>query len=118
MRIRDVAARRGVLFRRLGAAVCAVAALFFAADSMCAAGQAADPDAVTVQVHDLTPHLVAYGQVEPISVVPVSAAETGVVEGLRVVPGAHIRAGQELARLSGPAMRTVLMQDAADVRSR
>ncbi|HEV2326789.1 MAG TPA: HlyD family efflux transporter periplasmic adaptor subunit [Terracidiphilus sp.] len=117
MRIRDVGARRGVLFRRFASALCAAAIVGFAAASVPMVAQGTDTDAVTVQAHAVTPHLVAYGQVEPISVVPVSAAETGVVEGLRAVPGAHVRAGQELARLSGPAMRTLLMQDEADVRS-
>lgn len=91
--------------------------LAWAGLATCAAGQASGADAVPVQAQAVTPHLAAYGQVEPISVVPVDAAETGVVEGLGVVPGSHVRAGQELARLSGPAMQTLLAQDEADVRS-
>jgi RND family efflux transporter MFP subunit len=82
-----------------------------------AAGQASDADAVAVQLHAVTPHLVAYAQVEPISILPVDAAETGVVEGLKVLPGTHVRGGEELARLSGPTIQTLLMQDEADVRS-
>jgi RND family efflux transporter MFP subunit len=117
MKTDDVAARRSVMLRQFGAAMCAAAALAFAGSAARAAGQASDADAVAVQEQAVTPHMVAYAQVEPISVVPVDAAENGVVEGLRVVPGTHVRGGQELARLSGPAMRTLLMQDEADVRS-
>lgn len=110
-------ARRCAWLQRCGAVVCAGAMLALASPGKCAAGQTEDPDAVAVQVQALTPHLVAYGQVEPISLLPVEAAETGVVQGLRVVPGAHVHAGEELGRLSGPAMRTLLMQNQADVRS-
>lgn len=117
MKSDDVAARRSVLPRRFGGAICAAATLVFAGFAVCAAGQASDADAVAVQVQAVTPHLRAYAQVEPINVVPVDAAENGVVEELRVVPGTHVRAGQALARLGGPAMRTLLMQDEADVRS-
>lgn len=102
--------------QQFGTFVCA-AALVFTAAAAAAGGQAPDADAVVAQVQSITPRLLAYGQVEPISVIRISAAETGVVEGLRAVPGEHVRAGQELARLSGPAMRTLLVQDEADVRS-
>ncbi|HET9088488.1 MAG TPA: efflux RND transporter periplasmic adaptor subunit [Acidobacteriaceae bacterium] len=72
---------------------------------------------VTAQLSAVTPDLEAYGQVEPIAVVPVSAAQTGVVAGLKVVPGMHVRAGQELAHLNGPEINSLLMQSQADVRS-
>jgi len=82
-----------------------------------AASQASDADLVTVQLHTLTPHVDAYAQVEPISVLPVNAAEAGVVIGLKVFPGMYVRAGQELAHLNGPNMNALLMQSEADVRS-
>ncbi len=102
--------RRIVPLRWIAAAV----SLAFAAS---AAGQASDADAVVAQLHPVTFHLDAYGQVEPIGVLPVDAAEAGVVEGLKVLPGMHVRAGQELAHLGGPTMRTLLMQSEANVRS-
>ena len=114
MKISSFAARRIAPHRRFAAAATLLA---FAAGAASAAGQASDADAVAVQLRAVTPHLVAYAQVEPISVLPVDAAETGVVEGLKVLPGAHVRAGEELARLSGPGIRTLLMQSEADVRS-
>jgi RND family efflux transporter MFP subunit len=110
-----VAVSNSAFVRRTSAIVCVVA--ITAAFAAGANGQASDSNSVAVQTQPVTPHLVAYGQIEPISVVPMGAAETGVVEGLRVVPGSRVRAGQVLARLGGPAMSTLLMQDEADVRS-
>lgn len=117
MKIHCFAPWRGVLRRRPAAVVSVVAVPAFAVSAVLSFGQAADANAVPAQLHPIAPHLVAYGQVEPIHLVPVNAAETGVVKGLRVVPGAHIRAGQTLATLSGPAMHMLLMQSQADVRS-
>lgn len=71
----------------------------------------------TVQLGKVTPHLEAYGQVRPITVLPVTAAEPGVVTGLNVVPGMQVRAGDVLARLTGPEIETMLLQGQADVRS-
>ena len=104
-------------YRWFAGAVAATLALAFGAGAASAACQASDEDAVAVQLRAVAPHLVAYAQVEPISVLPVDAAETGVGEGLKVLPGAHVRAGEELARLSGPGIQTLLMQGEADVRS-
>lgn len=117
MKIREFAACGNCSLPRFGAAARTAATIAAALVAVCALGQAPDADTVAVQVQNVTPRLVAYGQVEPISVVPVDAAETGVVEAMHVVPGTRVRAGQELARLSGPSMRTLLMQDEADLRS-
>lgn len=114
MKISGFAVRRIVPHRRFAAAATLLA---FAVCAASAAGQASDADAVTVQLRAVTPHFVAYAQVEPISVLPVDAAETGVVEGLRDLPGTYVRAGQELAHLTGPGIRTLLMQSEADMRS-
>lgn len=81
-----------------------------------AAAQNSTPDFVTVQAREVAPELIAYGQVEPIAVVPVSAAEPGVITDLRVRPGTHVRAGEQLAHLSGPAISSLLLQGDADVR--
>jgi RND family efflux transporter MFP subunit len=82
-----------------------------------ASGQTPEANAIAAQLRAVTPHLVAYGQVESINTVQINAAETGVVEGLRAVPGTRLRAGQEIAQLGGPSLRTVLLQNEADVRS-
>ncbi len=88
-----------------------------AASAIPATAQASDPDFIAVQTRQFTPRLVAYGQVQPIALVPVAAAETGVITGLRVRPGTHVRAGEELALLSGPAISSLIVQSKADVRS-
>lgn len=80
-------------------------------------GQTTDADFITVQSRLETPQLAAYGQVVPISVVSVSAAEAGVVSGLRVRPGIHVRAGQALAHLSGPTIDSLVVQSETAVRS-
>lgn len=82
-----------------------------------AAAQASGPDYVTVSAMPYAARLVAYGQVEPVALAPVAAAETGVVTGLRVMPGSRVRAGEMLARLSGPEISSLLLQSRADVRS-
>lgn len=76
-----------------------------------------DPTYVTVQAATVTPRLEAYGQVQPIATLPVNAAEEGTVAGLSIVPGIHVRAGEEIAHLSGPAIQTAVQQGEADVRS-
>jgi RND family efflux transporter MFP subunit len=76
-----------------------------------------DAGYITVHAATVTPRLEAYGQVQPISTLPVNAAEPGVVNDLTVLPGTHVREGQELAHLSGPAIQSALQQSEADVRS-
>lgn len=82
-----------------------------------AMGQPRDAGYVTVRLSAITPHLEAYGQVEPIAVLPVSAAQAGVVAGLKVLPGMQVRQGQELAHLNGPEITALRLQSEADVRS-
>jgi RND family efflux transporter MFP subunit len=72
---------------------------------------------VTVKLQTVTNQFVAYAQVEPISVLPVCSAEAGVVAKLDAVPGASVRAGQKLAELGGPEIRSLLTQDEANVNS-
>ncbi len=91
--------------------------LLFSAGGLLARGQSASAGYVTVQLSAVTPHLEAYGQVEPITVLPVSAAQAGVIAGLKALPGMHVRAGQELAHLNGPEITALLLQSEADVRS-
>ncbi|MGH9450983.1 MAG: efflux RND transporter periplasmic adaptor subunit [Terriglobia bacterium] len=83
---------------------------------MFAKAQTRDPACVTAQAGRVTPRLEAYGEVVPITVLPVTAAEPGVVAGLRVLPGMHVRAGEDLARLEGSEIHTMLLQGQADVR--
>ena len=72
---------------------------------------------LTARWGTVTPQLLAYGQVEPIAVLPLNAAEAGVVSGLTATPGAHVAAGQMIAHLEGPEIRSLLLQDRTGVRS-
>lgn len=72
---------------------------------------------VTAQIGDATPYLKAYGQVVPVTVLPVRAAESGVLAGLRTLPGTHVQAGQELGHLEGPEIQSMLSVSQANVRS-
>ena len=76
-----------------------------------------DPEYVTVEAAIVTPRLEAYGQVQPIATLPINAAQEGSVAGLTVLPGMHVRAGQELAHLNGATIQLALQQSEADVRN-
>lgn len=80
-------------------------------------GQLSEPAYVVAHMGFVTPRLEAYGEVVPITVLPVTAAEPGVVTGMKVVPGMHVRAGESLAHLQGAEIRSMLSQGEADVRS-
>lgn len=66
----------------------------------CAHGD--EPGCVAAVSVMAAPTATAYAQVEPRALVPVNASATGLVIGLRVLPGDEVRAGEVLARLSGP----------------
>ncbi len=105
-----------LLVSHIGAVSVALTLIFF--NGVAAAiGQTSDADVVTVQSRLQTSQLVTFGQVSPVSTVPVSAAEAGVVTGLQVRPGMRVRAGQSLAHLSGPVIDSLVTQGEADVRS-
>lgn len=74
-----------------------------------------DTGFVTVRTSAVATHVSAYAQVEPIASLTVSAAQTGVVAGLSVLPGMRVHAGQELARLNGPEIDAMLLQSRAAV---
>lgn len=95
----------------------AVVWLSFSASGGRAMAQSAEAGCVMAQLAPVTPRLEAYGKVEPIAVLPVVAAQAGVIAGLKVLPGMRVRAGQELAHLNGPQIAALLLQSRADVRS-
>ena len=104
---------RSALLSSRASGICAIAL----ACALSSRGQTPDANTITVTLQPFIAKLIAYGQVEPLQLVPLIAAETGVVEGLRVVPGTHVHAGQSLATLAGPTMQTLLLQSQAEVRS-
>ncbi len=64
----------------------------------------ADSGMVPARTLTITAHLSAYARVEPISVVRLRAAQSGVLEGFTVLPGQAVKAGAVLGHLSGPAV--------------
>ena len=64
---------------------------------------------VTVHEQAVPRTLVAYGQVEPIAVVRLRAVDPGTLGGLQIVAGSAVRAGEVVARLTGPRMRALLV---------
>lgn len=72
---------------------------------------------VTVQAQRITQHFNAYARVEPTGTLPVNAAETGVVSGLRLAPGTRVTAGGILATLNGPGITNLLSQDRANLKA-
>jgi RND family efflux transporter MFP subunit len=117
MRFFSCPSRSGRSLIPLFGAVSALAGFLPVAGVAAASAQTPDADLITVQSRLQTSQLIGYGQIAPVSLVPVSAAEAGVVSGLKVWPGAHVRAGQTLAHLSGPAMDALVVQSEANVRS-
>ena len=52
--------------------------------------------------------LSAFARVEPISLVRLNAAQSGIVSGLRVLPGERVAAGERLGALQGPEIDALL----------
>ena len=66
------------------------------------------PGTLTVRSQPVTQAFPAYGQVQPIALLPVSAVEPGIISQMRVVPGSTVKAGEALATLSGPEIQSLL----------
>lgn len=116
--------RAPVVWSRARAAVAILAALGCIGASARAAGRPtsavhgpAHEGTVTVQMRFFTAHLRAYGEVRPIALVPIRAAEPGAVSDLRVVPGSSVRAGESLGKLAGPEIHALLVQREGAVHS-
>lgn len=59
----------------------------------------------------------AYAQVQPIAIVPVKAPAAGIVSDFTVLPGAAVKPGDVLARLTGPEVDAAVVQARAAVAS-
>ena len=103
---------RQLLFRRLSAGM-----MVMALTVPSAIAQHLATNVVTVHAQRMIRQLNAYAQVRTTSTLPLNASEPGVVAGLSVEAGMHVRAGEVLARLRGPEIRAVLLQDKANLRS-
>lgn len=96
--------------------VLALVLLAFTMTELLAAGQPHDIGYVTVHACAVTPHLEAYGKIEPSVTLRISFEESGEVTGLKIQPEEQVRAGQELAYLTGSEVRSTILQSQADVR--
>ena len=99
----------GCLRRRRTAAMLLAASLMLGTlGTPARAAEANAGSVVTVRVQSVARTLEAYGQVEPIAIAQVRAVDAGTLNDLEVVPGSVVRAGQVLARIGGPRMRSTL----------
>lgn len=74
-------------------------------------------DFATVRAKNFVQTLSAYGQVEPIAIVQVRTVNPGTLNGLHVVPGSVVTAGEVLARIGGPRMHSLLTAREQALRS-
>lgn len=81
------------------------------------AGAASETGTITAHAQPVAVEYRAYGRVQPIAVLPVTAGEPGVVTGLRVVPGSPVTAGELIATLTGPEIQSLLVSRESEVRS-
>jgi RND family efflux transporter MFP subunit len=79
------------------------------------AGAATNAVTVAAESQTLTNEFEAYAQVEPVAVLPLVAAQAGIVTGLDVVPGALVQARQKLGELTGPEIEAAQAQAKAAV---
>jgi biotin carboxyl carrier protein len=70
----------------------------------------ADSGTVKSRAITFTSRPEAYARVEPVAILRLKAALTGVVSGLKVLPGETVRAGSIIARLEGPEIENLLSE--------
>ena len=87
----------------------AAAGLFSTASALAARGS------VVVRAHTVATSLKAFARVEPVAVVRLQAAQTGIVAGFQVLPGQKLRAGATIGHLQGPAAAALLAEEQATV---
>lgn len=104
---RKWAQQDGVL-RRCIASLLSLSCLYGAMAPEVSAAHSHSGEVVTARVQTLTNSLHAFGQIEPITLLELRALEPGTLRGLHVVPGSVVTAGEVLARLAGPRMRSLL----------
>jgi RND family efflux transporter MFP subunit len=65
---------------------------------------------VTARALTINRHLSAYARVEPVAILKLKTTQTGIISGIRVLPGETVKAGTVLGRLTGPAVDALLAQ--------
>src|SRR5579872_1940911 len=111
------AASAAILTLQCCAAGAAGAASVRGAGAAGAAGAAPEAGTITARVQSVAVQYRAYGRVQPIAVLPITAGQAGVVAGLRVVPGSQVTAGETLATLKGPEIESLLVSREGALRS-
>lgn len=91
--------------------------MFSVAGTQASAADVEAGDVAAARAQPLTHSLHAYGQIEPITLIQVRTADPGTLEGLRVVSGDTVVAGEALAQLSGPRMQSLLTAREQTLRS-
>lgn len=100
-------------FIRIGLASLIVGALTaFGQQSAVAGDSSAAPpsDVVAVQTVRFAPRYSGYGQVEPIHDITVGSQVQGTLEGLNIVAGDRVTAGQVIARMAGAIQESAIKQ--------
>ena len=97
--------------------VASVLATALALPGLSAAADAVVEPYIAVHAQSVPLTLSAYGQVEPIATVRLRAVDEGTLSDLHVVPGSTVRAGESLARLTGPRMRALLVARAQQLHA-
>lgn len=77
------------------------------------ATQAAQPVTAIARTIAYQPHYIAYAEVVPTRPLVLRAGQSGDIESLHLLPGAHLRAGEIVAKIGGPAVTAALRQAAA-----
>ncbi len=77
----------------------------------------ADDGMVKAGVLTIRDRLTGFGQVVPIVVLKLNAAQAGVVNGLQILPGESVSLGSILGRLTGPGIESGLAQRRAEAES-
>lgn len=92
-----------------------IAFALFTALAIPSVGLAAGPPVTTVsaQPRNGQPGYTLFARVEAIQVLVIRAGTTGTVNDLHAKPGDHVRAGERLARLGGPAYAAALASSRA-----
>lgn len=99
-----------------------MAILIFCCAAACGGAAAALPAASETgteiaHARPVAQQYVAYGEVQPIALLPVRAVEAGAVAAMTVVPGSRVEAGQALVTLTGPRIESLLVIREGAVRS-
>ncbi|MGH8169264.1 MAG: efflux RND transporter periplasmic adaptor subunit [Steroidobacteraceae bacterium] len=88
-----------------------------AAPARTQASQGPGPGVIVVKAQPVSESFSAYAQAQPIALLPVRAVEAGSVTVMRAIPGSRVEAGDALATLAGPEIRSLITSREGALRS-